>query len=64
MLEKVILFLLSTTKILLKKSSSSAGDYFSLSFLESVLEREKVGFEQRRWISAFMSWPKWKKRYL
>jgi len=58
MFEKVILFLLSTTKILLKKSYNSAGDSLNFSFLESVLESEKAGFEHRRCISAFMSWPK------
>ena len=55
MLENVILFLLSTTKILLKKSYNSAGCSFNFYFFDMVVLKLKIGFEHLRVISAFMS---------
>lgn len=54
-LENDIRFLLSTTKIRLKKSYSSVGCSFSFSFLLRVAAKLKWGLLHRRWISAFMS---------
>ena len=48
MLEKVIRFLLSTTKIRLKKSYNYAVCYLSLSFFVKVAAKEKEGFAHLR----------------
>jgi hypothetical protein len=50
MFEKVMRFLLSTTKMRLKKSSSSVACSFNLSFLVRVLASENDGFAHLRWI--------------
>jgi len=54
MLEKVILFLLSTTKIFLKKSSTSGVTSFNFYFLLKVLATLKKGVHLLV-ISAFIS---------
>lgn len=56
-MENVILFLLSTTKILLKKSSNSVAWSLSLSFFVRVAVKLKEGFEHLLCIYAFISWP-------
>lgn len=57
MFANVIRFLASTTKIFLKKSSTSALIYLSFSLRDTTFVTLKYGLQRRR-MSAFISWPK------